>query len=466
LEETITILKKDYDTLVSTIEFLSSENAALRNTVSSLLIEVASLRKDIELLKNGKKSSTSHTPPSQDFARSNTKNSRIKSGKKTGGQLGHKGTTLEMKEIPDEIIQHMPKICEQCNLSLDDVLGELHTRKQEVVIPPLVARFVEHQCYSKTCISCGAQTVGTMPKHMVSNVVYGENVVAMVAYLNVFQYLSYNRIKKLMQDFYGLAISEGTICNFIHKMALYALPKYHAIQQAIGASNIIGGDETGAKIDKQKGWFHVWQNTKLTFIVSSLNRGYATVEKYFREGFPNGIYVSDCWSAQLKIPAIKHQLCHAHLLRELTNFYESFECSWSAKVKILFQKAIKLKTEMVANDYLSKSTAVQNIEQELNELLAVDVSKFHKKQKAFVKRLLKNRQSIFVFLEHEIVPYDNNGSERAIRTIKVKTKVSGCFRSETGAMDFAILRSVIDTAQKNLQNVFDSCLVFAKLRPE
>jgi transposase len=269
-----------------------------------------------------------------------------------------------------------------------------------------------------------------------------------------------------MHDFYGLSISEGTVRNFLHKMALCALPKYQAIQQAIGASKLIGGDETGSKINKRKGWFHVWQNPKLTFIVASFNRGYETVEKYFREGFANGIYVSDCWSAQLKIPAIKHQLCHAHLLRELTNFYESFECSWSAKVKSLFQKAIKLKNEMAANDYLNKSAAVIDIERELDELLAVDVSKFHKKQKAFVKRLLKNRQSIFVFLEHEIVPYDNNGSERAIRTIKVKTKVSGCFRSDAGAIDFAILRSVIDTAQKNMQNVFDACFAFTKLRPE
>ena len=132
----------------------------------------------------------------------------------------------------------------------------------------------------------------------------------------------------------------------------------------------------------------------------------------------------------------------------------------------LLQKAIKLKYEMAPQDYLKPPKILSEIEDELDQLLNVNSSSFHKKQKAFIKRLLKNRQSIFVFLQFPYVPFDNNGSERAIRTIKVKNKVSGCFRSFQGATNFAILRSVIDTTSKNSQDVFTAIQLVAKFRPE
>jgi len=77
---------------------------------------------------------------------------------------------------------------------------------------------------------------------------------------------------------------------------------------------VVGSDETGASVAGKKGWFHTWQTTTLTFIVSSLNRGYKTIEQYFPDGFPLSVYVSDCWAAQLKAAAFLHQLCIAHLL--------------------------------------------------------------------------------------------------------------------------------------------------------
>ena len=138
----------------------------------------------------------------------------------------------------------------------------------------------------------------------------------------------------------------------------------------------------------------------------------------------------------------------------------------SIRLKELLQKAIKLKQEMKPDDFRKPPKQIEEIEKELDELLKSNSSKFHKKQLAFIKRLTKNRQSVFVFLEYEFVPYDNNGSERAIRNVKVKNKVSGCFRSYQGAINFAVLRSVIDTTIKNAQDVFTSIQLIAKFRPE
>ncbi|TAG52554.1 MAG: hypothetical protein EAZ27_12095 [Cytophagales bacterium] len=68
--------------------------------------------------------------------------------------------------------------------------------------------------------------------------------------------------------------------------------------------------------------------------------------------------------------------------------------------------------------------------------------------KPFIKRLKKYQDSLFMFLEHDFVPPDNNGSERTIRNAKVKTKVSGQFKSLENAQIFALLRSVVDTPLK------------------
>ncbi len=103
---------------------------------------------------------------------------------------------------------------------------------------------------------------------------------------------------------------------------------------------------------------------------------------------------------------------------------------------------------------------------QLEKLLGHQINELPPKVKPFLKRLRKNKESLFLFLFHEKVPPDNNASERAIRNIKVKQKISGQFVCEENAVDFAVLRSVMDTVLKNGQNVFNALKLIAKLTPE
>ena len=445
IEEYITIPKAEYEAL------------------KALVIQ---LQEEIRLLKNGKKSDTSHTSPSHDIGRSNSKSLREKSEKKSGGQKGHDGTTLQMSSQPDEIINYNPNFCNVCSTALDPEASVLTERKEEIVIPPILPHYVEHRSFSIKCSCCGYNNLSNLPPHLKAPIQYGTSVSATIAYLFAYQYLPYNRIKKVMRDMFNISLSEGTIDNILAKITTLATPAYNQIQKRIQESNVVGGDETGTKINGSKGWFHVWQNTSLTFIVAAMTRGYKTTELYFQKGFSKAVYVSDCWSAQLKTPAKKHQLCLAHLLRELTNFEDALKCQWSIEVKQLFKKAINLKQELQSVDYLHPPPTVTELEIELGRMLEIDASNFHSKTKAFVKRLIKNKESIFTFLYHQNVPYDNNGSERAIRNVKVKNKISGSFRSQDGATRFAILRSVIDTTVKNSNDVFTAINLVAKFVPE
>ena len=239
-------------------------------------------------------------------------------------------------------------------------------------------------------------------------------------------------------------------------MSNKAQPVYEQIRQKLQKAKSVGGDETGVHIDKAKAWFWIFQNNALTFIRVSLSRGYKTVLETFSEGFPMSVYVSDSLAAQLKIKSLAKQLCLSHLSRELKKFEEVFTSKWATQMKSLFKKAISYKKQMQEYDYFSRNPIVEELEKELSLLLEVDYKNKHKKEQAFIKRLQKRRDAIFTFLYYKEVPPDNNASERGIRNLKVKMKISNQFKSYEFAQHFAVIRSVIDTTIKNGQDVFNA----------
>jgi transposase len=454
MEEMVTIPRLEYEDLHHTIAELRAKNQELEQTIA--------------LMKGGRDSRCSSISPSQDIGRSNKISLRTPSGKKSGGQPGHTGCTLSMSDTPDEIIDHYPQLCTHCGEDLQNVVSTAFTPRQSIELPPVSALYIEHRSHEKTCPLCKLKNKGSFPEHLRAPVQYGVQVEAMTGYLSVYQSLPYKRICDLFNAFFRLPLSQGSIENFLENLSQKSNPAYESIREGILQSEVVGSDETGCRVGGKKHWFHVWQTPLLTFIVSFASRGYSVVEKYFKDGFIESFYVSDCWASQLKVPAKAHQLCMAHLLRELTNFIENLKSDWSTKMKHLFMSAIEFKRKMIENDYLNPPVEVATLNKTLDELLAVDFSKFHSKEQAFVKRLIKQRQSIFTFLTFQKVPPDNNASERAIRNVKLKTKVSGQFRNKEGkgADRYAKIRSVIDTAIKNGQNVYAALLDLANGKME
>ncbi len=410
----------------------------------------------IELLRNGKKSSTSSTPPSHDIGRSNSKSLRERSDNPPGGQQGHEGKTLLMSPVPDRVVKHEPKFCTGCGSDMSACEGTIVERKQEVEIPPARPLYIEHRSYQKQCGCCGQRVRGSLPDRLRSSIQYGPSVTSIIGYLSVYQYLPYKRLTSLLQGFYQLPISEGTVQNVLDKLSEKASPVYDLIRQKIFNSEVVGSDETGVPIANRKGWFFTWQTDLLTYVVPSFSRGFDTIENVFPEGLSQSTLVSDCWAAQLKTPTKNKQLCTAHLLRELKNFETALQCQWSKTMSQILKDAIQLKRDLKLSDYKINNTEVQQIENRVDGALSTDLPNSHKKIQALVKRLKKHRNHLLTFLYKPKVPPDNNSSERAIRNLKIKNKISGCFRSENGAHQFAILRSVVDTACKNSSNVFDA----------
>jgi len=430
--------------------------AELEQEVKMLKAIIFELIERLAKYENPKNSRNSSIPPSKDENRPfKSKSLREVSGKKPGGQPGHEGKTLEMVSVPDEIITHQPLFCKKCGLDISHLPAEMVEKRQVVEIPPIKPVYIEHQVFARTCI-CGCKVTGSFPTEITPGISYGKSVESLSAYFYARHYLPFARMHEMFKDVFSLPISEGGIHQVLDRATAKVEPAYTLIHERIKDSSVIGADETGTHIGKDKGWFWTWQNNKLTYIVASMNRGTQTINKHFERGFPKAVLVHDCWKSHFEPNALTHQICIAHLLRETTYLDERYNSTWPNQFKELLRDAIHLKQKLIRSDYLAPIPERTHLIQRLLELLQTPVRQEHDELAAFQRRMIKYKNYIFTFLFHFDVPPDNNGSERAIRNIKVKHKISGYFKSFNGAMQFAILRSVIDTTIKNGQNVLNA----------
>ena len=443
------------------IEKQSKKINLLSKEIESLKFENAELKERLHK-KNSKNSSV---PPSKDENRlKKTQSLRRSSGKKNGGQKGHPGDTLKMTENPDRIIKHIPSFCKRCGMELKEQ-AVYKQRRQTIDIPPILPVTTEHQVYSRLC-GCGHCTVSDFPKGVKAPISYGSNVEALISYLSVRQYMSVNRIQEFLSQVTNLELSQGSICNKIKSFANKCLSVYDCIRHRIEQSKCVGSDETGFVVNGKKGWMWTWQTPSLTYIVASYNRGIKTIIDTFEKGLPLATLVHDCWRSHFNIKAKNHQLCLAHLRRELNYFIEKRKECWSYKFEKLLCKSLKLKKLIIEYPHYDYKYHIQQINKSADKLLYTKIDDQHKKLRTFKNKIIKYRGYLFPFLEDIHIPPDNNSSERAIRNVKVKKKVSGQFKTFDGATQFAVIRSVLDTCIKNDTNIFSTLLNIHILQPE
>ena len=456
LEESLLVISEQASVITEQAAVIISQDAKLR-----------ALEATLSLKSIVKTSSNSHLSPSSDLSRKN-QSLREKSDKPVGGQLGHKGHTLEMTDSPDEIKDLYPSFCNNCGASLLGQPTELVARRQVIDIPPIVPMTTEYRNFSVNC-PCGHHQIGDFPDGVTHPIQYGENIQTLVVYNSIYQYLPFFRLQSFLKQVTSVHLSKGTIENILRRTAKKAQSTYETLRQVVELSLYVGSDETGAKLNKSKLWFWVWQNALVTFIVAACSRSKQVITDTFPHGLPNAILCSDRLAAQLSTWTKGTQICLAHLLRDLNYIIELENTQWATDFKVLLKEAMLLKK--MQTHYHIDDEKVKDIEQRADNLLKQSFEELgwtienQHKTITFFNAMVKLRQALFPFLYHKDVPPDNNSSERAIRLIKVKTKISGQFKSLH--QEFAILRSVIDTAVKNGQPVYDAVKAMVNLpKPE
>ncbi|RHJ74658.1 IS66 family transposase [Parabacteroides sp. AM08-6] len=285
---------------------------------------------------------------------------------------------------------------------------------------------------------------------MKPGVSYGVNIHALVAYLSTAQHIPFKRLVEVLNDFYGLKMSQGSVSNILNRMRKQGLSRYDEIKQEILSSPVIGADETGMRLDKKLYWMWVFQNELATFVFPDHLRGKEAIDGQFPKGFPDGILVTDRHSSYFGMTAGGHQICLAHLLRKLIYLTELDQGQdWSTRMLSLLRESIHLwKTRDVTKSDMG------NIKKHYKALMEEDISRLRHEFREFRNGLSSHSDHLFLFLENPNVPPDNNASERAIRPLKVKQKVSGQFKSDEGASAFCVIHSIVHTAKKKDQDPF------------
>ena len=426
--------------------------------------QIIELHQKIEQLEQrlNKNSTNSHKPPSSDGYRKPIQNNREKSDKSKGAQPGHKGTTLTMVENPDKIIYHpIGGKCDCCGRILERQPTINIQRSQVIDIPEKLREITEHQIEIKQC-KCGQLYYGA--ELSMAPVQYGSRIKAMSVYMNTYGMLSYDRLQDFFYDCFEIEIGDGTLVGANEKCYENLKPTEEQIKNQLRTSPVNHHDETGLRCEKQLKWGHVTSNEQYTHYAFHDKRGAEAIDEI--DILPNykGVSVHDRYISYDKYQC-EHSLCNAHLLRDLKGLVEEGK-TWASQMITLLLKAKeykettrlskKIKTEIFA-DYDKIVSAGLDAEPVLEEST---VKKRGRQKKSDSLRLLEtfsNRKNqILKFFTNQNVPFDNNLAERDLRMIKLKQKISGCFRTKKGAEIFCRIRSYISTVKKQQYNILDS----------
>lgn len=434
---------------------------ALTEIVEKQSLEIAQLKAKIS-----KNSSNSSKPPSTDKSNPGgappKKRSRKKGNRKPGGQKGHKGATLKQTAKPEHIVKlDAPQEC-KCGENLCEVEASGQQIRQVFDLPPEIkVEVTEYQAPICLCPSCGRKNVGTFPQEVSAPVQYGSRIRAVGTYLHVYHLVPYDRLGEIFNHLFSCQLSTGTLTSFIKKSADCAKPLHDRIKEEIKASEFMHNDETGLNILDKTAWLHTASTPEYAYFKVTKGRSFADIESVGVFENYAGRSIHDFLAAYLKFEGLKHGLCNAHHLRELTYIEEELDQQWAGKMAGLLLE-IKNQIEKLPQGEVLLDAEIQK---QFQKTYRAIIQKGHasnlppKRKPGQRGRLAKGRSlnllERFENYEEEVlgymihgIPFDNNEAERDLRMMKTRQKISGCFRSLVWANRFAEIRSIITSAKK------------------
>ncbi|MEZ4860333.1 MAG: IS66 family transposase [Caldilineaceae bacterium] len=446
---------------------LRAENEELRKQIKEQANEIQRLKDQV-----AKDSHNSGKPPSSDgLKKRRTESLRQKSGRKSGGQKGHQGHTLQMSETPDHVIVHDLSVCPECAHDLSQIEVTEQMRRQVYDVPPVRLEVTEHRSEIKVCPCCRKRVKANFPAGVTQPVQYGELFKAQASYLNTYQLLPIARSCELLGDFYGHQPAEAIIQEANQAVQAGSEPALEAIKQALIQEEVTHHDESGVRVEGHLEWLHVSTTERLTHYAVHAKRGQEGMKAIGILPDATGRIVHDHWQSYLAFDQVAHAFCNAHHLRELRFIAEQYQQAWPTQMsQLLLEIKAAVETAPPENNSLSTGQCF-DFEQRYDAILQLGLEENPppsepppKKQgkpkqsppKNLLDRLAIHKEGVLAFMSDFRVPFDNNLAERDVRMIKVKQKVSGAFRTSDGADTFCAIRSYISTVRKHGINVISA----------
>jgi len=448
---------------------LRAENAALKETIAVLLARVAELERRL-----GLNSSNSGKPPSSDGLHKpkrepRTRSLRERSGKPPGGQTGHKGETLRQVDAPGHTVEHYPEACPACGSALSGAMSTGYGARQVFDLPePLPLAVTEHRAHTCRCGHCGRLTRADFPDGVTAPVQYGPRLAAVVVYLLHYQLLPEDRLAEAMADLFGVRLVAATIARMSRTCAGRAQGFVDTVCALVKAAAVKHLDETGFRTGGRTQWLHIACTVWLTFYRISPRRGSLLADVM-------GIVVHDHWKPYYTMEGVLHALCNAHHLRELQALVDIETEEWARKMQRLLRRACHA-THLARDRGVPLELRLVDQFRRRYDIIVTEGLAFHQDQPPLATpptkggrkrrgrpprrtghnlllRLSTHKDDVLRFLDDPAVPFTKNQAERDGRMMKVRQKISGGFRSQQGARDFAVIRSLISTARKQGWNV-------------
>jgi transposase len=439
--------------------------------------QITELQRQINLLmakqeeltdRLNKNSRNSNKPPSSDGLKKPVSKPAFtrNKGRKSGGQAGHVGRTLEICETPDFFNELLPDSC-GCGKPLDKSGATVVEVRQVFDLPQeLRLEVTEHVLLGCTCENCGAYNEGLFPEGVSARLQYGHGVKALAVLLNVAFKLPLKKVQTLFADLFGCAINQGTIINATQRCFGQLGRSEVVLRNSLLQSIVNHFDETGLRVAGGLHWLHTCCNGLFTYLFVHIHRGTEALQDAASNlpGFKNWA-VHDCWGSYFKFKGCLHAICGAHLVRELVALEEKGTAwaTWFRRYLLaLYHLSEQGKGKLSAEEQRRALLLFDRI-WELADLAEPPPKKSESgrgkpkatKGRNLLVRLKKHQSAVLAFAFHEEVPFTNNQAERDLRPAKTKQKVAGAFRTFYGARTYARIFGFISTARKHELSVFN-----------
>lgn len=460
LRHEFTLEKKEIkDNLNSKIENLMNELKKSNELIKKLQEENEKLRNQInkDSTNSSKPSSTNIATPKKTGA--NLYNGRKKTTRKVGGQKGHKGYNLSKENIE--------KLIKEKDLEVITIHHKIKGEPKKeakikyrlgIKVKPYVEKHIFE--YSK-------KVNEKMPKEFQTNVTYDESIKSLAIELGSYNLISYNRLSdffKVISDDI-IKISQGTLVNFLYEFSHKSQKTIASLTEKLLISDYLGTDVTGTKYNEKNMYIRNYSTKEEVVYKAHKRKNHESIKKDdILPKYLGGI-IGD-HDTTLYSYGTKNCECNIHLGRYLEEIIQNEKnVKWPREMKKLLFETNEKRKEFIA---LGKNEFSQNIietieirydnilQEALKENQTISSTFYKDKACKLYRRLKKYKKNHLYFIYDFKIWFDNNTSERDLRIIKNKTKISGGFRSKDGADAFVNALSIIKTSIKKGINPFES----------
>ena len=429
--------------------------------IEELLARIAQLEARL-----GKNSRNSSKPPSSDgLAKPPPKSLRQRSGVKPGKSRGAQGFRLEPRSDPDQVRTHVPTGCQGCGADLSGAPVVGVANRQVFDLPLITLRVVEHRAQRRAC-TCGAVTQAAFPTEASAPTCYGPGVTALAVYLLGRQHLPVQRTAECLAEVFGAPVSTGWLASLLPDASARLEGFVAVAREQLIAAPVAHFDETGGRVAGKLHWIHVACTDTWTLLHLDSKRGRSAMDTAGVLPQFRGTAIHDGLVVYRQYDQATHGLCNAHHLRELAGIAELTGQAWpTALAELLVELHLAVQVAKTNGKTKLPARRLAAFSQRYDALLA-EGKQFNPPPPrtgrrgrpalgpagSLLARLATHRADVLRFATDFTVAFDNNQAERDIRMVKLQQKISGGWRTTSGAEAFLDVRSYLSTARKHHQN--------------